>query len=34
MITFLIMKILVIEDHPKLRENILKFLKISAFIVE
>ncbi len=28
------MKILVIEDHPKLRENIIKFLKISGFIAE
>jgi len=28
------MKILVIEDHPKIRENILKFLKISGFLSE
>jgi len=28
------MKILVIEDHPKLRENIIKFLKISGYIAE
>ncbi len=28
------MKILVVEDHPKLRENIIKFLKISSYIAE
>ena len=28
------MKILVIEDHPKLRENIQKFLKISGYLSE
>ena len=28
------MKILVIEDHPKIRDNILKFLKISGFLAE
>ena len=28
------MKILVIEDHPKIRGNILKFLKISGFLAE
>jgi len=28
------MKILVIEDHPKLRENIIKFLKISWYVAE
>ncbi len=28
------MKILVVEDHPKLRENIIKFLKISGYIAE
>jgi len=28
------MKILVIEDHPKIRENIIKFLKMSGFIAE
>lgn len=28
------MKILVIEDHPKLRENIIKFLKISGYLAE
>jgi len=28
------MKILIIEDHPKIRENIMKFLKISWYISE
>ncbi|MDD5770476.1 MAG: response regulator transcription factor [Candidatus Gracilibacteria bacterium] len=28
------MKILIVEDNPKLRENIFKFLKISGFIAE
>lgn len=28
------MKILVIEDHPKLRENIIKFFKISGYLAE
>ncbi len=28
------MKILVIEDHPKIRENIIKFLKISGYLPE
>lgn len=28
------MKILIIEDHPKIRENIKKFLKISGYLAE
>ncbi|MDD3145006.1 MAG: response regulator transcription factor [Candidatus Gracilibacteria bacterium] len=28
------MKILIIEDHPKIRENISKFLKISGYLSE
>ncbi len=28
------MKILIIEDHPKLRENILRFFKISGYLSE
>lgn len=28
------MKILVVEDHPKIRENIIKFLRISSYIAE
>jgi len=28
------MKILIVEDHPKLRENISKFFKISGYIAE
>ena len=28
------MKILIIEDHPKIRENIKKFLKISWYLAE
>jgi len=28
------MKILVVEDHPRLRENIMKFLKLSWYISE
>ncbi len=28
------MKILVIEDHPKIRENIIKFFKISGYLAE
>ncbi|MFA5916950.1 MAG: response regulator transcription factor [Candidatus Gracilibacteria bacterium] len=28
------MKILIIEDHPKLRENIAKYLKINSYVAE
>ena len=28
------MKVLVIEDHPKIRDNIIKFLKISGYLPE
>lgn len=28
------MKILIIEDHPKIRENIAKYLKISGYLAE
>ena len=28
------MKVLIIEDHPKIRRNILKYLKITGYLAE